>query len=236
MISVPWLEEELWFPPACEALDDPNGLLAIGGGLSSQRLLLAYQNGIFPWYSEQEPILWWSPDPRGVLFVDHYVPSKSLQKHLRQSQWTITLNHQFHRVIEACACIPRDDRGTWITDEMQQAYLELHHLGHAHSVEVFQGEHLIGGLYGVLSNQVFCGESMFSRSSNASKVAFYYLVQHLKQQQIELIDCQMQNPHLKTLGCVEMPRTQFLETLFQQAKRTIPRPDFAPQVLHTGDQ
>lgn len=213
MITLHKLNASYDFPPADEALSQPNGLLAFGGDLSIGRLVKAYSHGIFPWFSEGEPILWWTPDPRGVIFTDGYASSRSLLKHIRKHRPRVTVNRSFHKVIEACATVPRSDNGTWINRHMITAYIQLHQAGFAHSVEVWSGEELVGGLYGVFINSVFCGESMFSHRANSSKVAFHYLVEHMKQFGIKLIDCQMQNPHLEKLGCISVPRCEFLKLL-----------------------
>lgn len=231
MIRLYQLDDSLWFPPIDSALQEPNGLLAVGGDLSVNRLMAAYRQGIFPWYSEDDPILWWSPDPRGVIFTQQYRSSKSLAKHLRRTQPRVTLNHRFEQVIQTCASIPRDDNGTWISDDMCQAYINLHRAGHAHSIEVWQQDALIGGLYGVYANNVFCGESMFSAQTNGSKVAMHYLVEFLLDKQIQLIDCQMQNPHLQSLGCETITRQQFSALLDSQRRRSIKDCDWSPKTL-----
>ena len=217
MITLHKLNSSYNFPPAEEALVQPNGLLAFGGDLSVGRLIAAYSNGIFPWFSDGEPILWWTPDPRGIIFTEEYASSKSLLKYLRKHRPKVTINHAFVEVINACATVPRSDDGTWITTQMIEAYIHLHKAGFAHSVEVWLDDKLVGGLYGVFINSVFCGESMFSHSPNSSKVAFHYLVEHLKQFNISIIDCQMQNPHLKTLGCKSVPRSEFLQLIADAA-------------------
>lgn len=213
MISLPKLDASLVFPPPAHALDDPNGLLAFGGDLSVERLINAYENGIFPWFSEGEPILWWSPSPRGILQFNNYHAPKSLLKFIRKSRYSVTINHAFNQVIDACATVPRGDQGTWITCGMISAYKALHLAGKAHSIEVWDDNNLVGGLYGVAVGRVFCGESMFSLASNASKMAFHYLVTHLQASGAEFIDCQMQNDHLKRFGCAEVSREQFLNML-----------------------
>ncbi|WJG11080.1 leucyl/phenylalanyl-tRNA--protein transferase [Aliiglaciecola sp. LCG003] len=230
MISLPKLDHTSTFPDVENALVDPNGLLAFGGDLSVERLLSAYASGIFPWFGEGEPILWWSPDPRGVIFVDDYHPSKSLLKHIRRIKPQVSINLAFDQVIDTCAHIPRTDNGTWITAEMIQGYKNLHKSGHAHSVEVWLDNELIGGLYGVYSNSVFCGESMFSKQTNGSKIALHYLVQYLARFKVKLIDCQMQNPHLATLGCVTVARKQFLSYLKKYNKQPIQIPWLAQQL------
>lgn len=211
-----WLEpDQLTFPPVSEALADPNGLLAVGGDLSPERLLLAYQQGIFPWYEEGQPLLWWSPDPRTVVAPDGVHLSRSMRKFLRKSVFTVTVDHDFPAVIHACA-EPRDyTDDTWITPAMQRAYIELHRRGHAHSVEVWEHGQLAGGLYGVALGRMFFGESMFSRRSNASKTALLALAGHLRRLGYQLIDCQMPTDHLQSLGAMEVSRERFLRRVRQ---------------------
>ncbi len=215
-----WLEEdnpESPFPPLHFALEDPNGLLAVGGDLSPQRLLNAYSHGIFPWYSEGEPILWWSPAPRAVLFPDELHIRRSLKKRIRQAPFKVTLNHAFEAVVSACAA-PRKDHqsnGTWITEEMQQAYSRLHQLGYAHSVECWQEKQLVGGLYGIQIGRLFCGESMFTRSNDASKIALITLLTQFREGEIGLVDIQVMSPHMAQLGAREIPRTEFQQQLAQ---------------------
>ena len=206
------LTHDIVFPPPEHSQAD--GLLAVGGDLSAERLLLAYQTGIFPWYSEDAPILWWSPDPRLVLYPDEFRVSKSLRKLIKKNVFQITLDTAFEQVMTTCAQIerPRQD-GTWILDEMIEAYCRLHDLGYAHSVEVWHDDEVVGGLYGVSLGRCFFGESMFSRMSNASKVALYALVEHLKTWQFDLIDCQITTEHLVRLGAREVPRALFLDEL-----------------------
>ncbi|MEL6809939.1 MAG: leucyl/phenylalanyl-tRNA--protein transferase [Bacteroidota bacterium] len=209
-----YLSNELWFPPPDAATRE--GLLAVGGDLEPERLLLAYRSGIFPWYNEEEPILWWSPDPRMVLFPDKLKVSKSLRKVLRKEIFSVTYNQAFLEVIQNCAQIPRSGQeDTWITSEMISAYQRLHELGRAISVEVWQEDQLVGGLYGIdlPERKLFCGESMFSKVSDASKVGFYYLVQKLKEMDYTLIDCQVHTDHLESLGAEEISRTRFLTFL-----------------------
>ncbi len=202
------------FPPI--DLADPDGLLAVGGDLSPERLLLAYRLGIFPWYSHRMPILWWSPDPRLVLFPHELKITGSLARILRKGTFTVTFDRAFSAVIRECAVV-RLERGeeTWLSPEMVEAYLHLHRLGHAHSVETWHGRHLVGGLYGVSLGKVFFGESMFTRMSNASKVALVHLVDALKRMNFELIDCQVTTTHLLSLGAREIPRRRFLRLLEQ---------------------
>lgn len=201
------------FPDAEKALKEPNGLLAIGGCLSPIRLENAYRHGIFPWYSEGEPILWWSPHPRLVLFPEKLKVSKSLRKAVRRQAFQISFDAAFEAVIEACAKPRPGANGTWITREIKAAYTALHRQGLAHSVEAWQGHRLAGGLYGVAVGRVFYGESMFYRHSNASKVAFVALVEALKDWHYALIDCQVHTRHLVSLGAEEIPRTEFLQLL-----------------------
>lgn len=207
-----FLLKELFFPDVSEA--DEHGILAVGGDLSPQRLMLAYQSGIFPWFDNDEPILWWSPPERMVLFPDELVISKSMRSILRKEVFTVTFNKDFRAVITNCSQISRNgQQGTWISEEMIEAYVKLHELGYAKSVEVWQNNELVGGLYGIDLGHVFCGESMFSRVSNASKVAFITLVENLKTRKYKLIDCQVHNDHLESLGAREIERVQFMEML-----------------------
>ncbi|MFQ5659881.1 MAG: leucyl/phenylalanyl-tRNA--protein transferase [Gammaproteobacteria bacterium] len=201
------------FPPVSCALRDPDGLLAIGGDLSTGRLLDAYQRGIFPWYSSGQPILWWSPDPRCVLEPDALRISRSLRKTLRKGQYQVTFNQAFRQVIQACSEPRSGQEGTWITPEMMDAYINLYDIGQALSVESWYGDRLAGGLYGVVIGRVFFGESMFSRQSDASKVALVHLVEVLKQKQFRLIDCQLHSRHLQTLGAKPVQRGLFINIL-----------------------
>lgn len=202
------------FPPTSMALRDPNGLLAVGGDLSVPRLLRAYRRGIFPWYDAEQPILWWSPDPRMVLIPGQEHCSRSMNKLMRRSQWRIRIDQQFSNVVKGCADPRNDQSGTWISRAMERAYNALHMEGYAHSIEVLdQNDHLLGGLYGIALGRVFFGESMFSRVPNASKMAFICLSRWLADAQFELIDCQVANPHLVSLGAREIPRYQFEEIL-----------------------
>jgi leucyl/phenylalanyl-tRNA--protein transferase len=205
-----WLQRNsLEFPPLNKALREPNGLLAAGGDLSPQRLVQAYRHGCFPWFQDGQPILWWSPDPRTVLLPQELHISRSLSKCLRQERYSVTFDRAFARVIQACAA-PRDYAdGTWITTAMQDAYLELHRQGIAHSVEVWLHDELVGGLYGLAMGQLFFGESMFSRADNASKVGFATLVRHLQEWGFVLIDCQMPTEHLHSFGARAISRQDF---------------------------
>ncbi|MFA5678544.1 MAG: leucyl/phenylalanyl-tRNA--protein transferase [Pseudomonas sp.] len=214
MTPLKWLEpDSLDFPPVTEALLDPNGLLAVGGDLRPERLLSAYRQGIFPWYEQGQPLLWWSPDPRTVLAPQAVHLSRSMRKFLRKSRFTVTFDRDFSAVIQACA-EPRDyTAATWITPTMQRAYTELHRRGHAHSVEVWEDDQLVGGLYGVALGKAFFGESMFSRRTNASKTAFIALACHLQHLGCELIDCQMPTDHHNSLGAVEISRADFIDAV-----------------------
>ena len=205
--------DRVGFPPAGQALDEPNGLLAVGGAMSPAWLICAYQRGIFPWFEAGQPILWWSPDPRMVLFPGELHVSRGLQKLARKPPYRITLDQDFMAVITACSEPRRQASGTWISPQLAQAYYQLHKLGIAHSVEVWDGDRLVGGLYGVALGKVFFGESMFSRHSNCSKLALVFIVQHLRKWGYELIDCQVATTHLASLGAREIPRREFLEIL-----------------------
>lgn len=206
------LSEELIFPPVHLANED--GLLAIGGDLSLERLILAYKSGIFPWFNQGEPIIWYSPNPRMVLFPHKLKISKSMKQIIRKNDFEVTFNKNFEEVISNCKNINRKkQKGTWITNEMQQAYINLHKQGVAKSVEVWLDNELVGGLYGIDLGNVFCGESMFSKISNASKIAFIYLVQKLEKEKCQLIDCQVYNSHLESLGAEEIQREEFLKYL-----------------------
>ena len=206
------LSKDLIFPEVHLANED--GLLAIGGDLSPERLLLAYKSGIFPWYNKGEPIIWYSPNPRMVLFPNKLKISKSMKQLIRRNEFQITFNKNFEEVISNCKSIEREgQQSTWITEEMQEAYLKLHKKGIAKSVEVWKNKELVGGLYGVDLGTIFCGESMFSKVSNASKLAFIYMVQTLENEKYQLIDCQVYNNHLASLGAEEISRTKFLTYL-----------------------
>lgn len=204
--------DELYFPPIETA--SPEGILAFGGDLSAERLLLAYRSGIFPWFEAGEPILWWSPNPRMVLFLDELKVSKSMRNILNRETFKVTFNQNFKAVISNCQNVKRDGQnGTWITNDMIEAYCKLHELGIAKSVEVWQDNTLVGGLYGIDLGHVFCGESMFSLVSNASKVGFINLVNQLKSENYELLDCQVYNEHLESLGCREINRDDFIKII-----------------------
>jgi leucyl/phenylalanyl-tRNA---protein transferase len=204
------------FPPIEAALDDPDGLLAVGGCLTSRRIINAYRHGIFPWYSPGQPILWWSPNPRLVLFPQKIHISRSLRKTLQKQTFSVTFDTAFTKVIAACAATRINAEGTWISLEMQHAFINLHEQGIAHSVETWRDNQLVGGLYGLALGQVFFGESMFHKQTDASKVAFAHLVNLLNTWNYQLIDCQVRTDHLLSLGAEEIPRKQFqklLETL-----------------------
>ena len=211
------LSDRLVFPPV--HLSTPEGLLAVGGDLSVKRLLLAYKSGIFPWYSKSEPLLWWSPDPRLVLFPDELAISRSLRKTLRQKKYDISADKDFDYVISACAGIRRKNQeGTWITKEMIDAYLELHRLGYAHSVEAWWKGQIVGGLYGVSLGRCFFGESMFATHSDASKVALVHLSRFLSQKGFGFIDCQVYSDHLSIMGARNIPRREFIKLLSRYLK------------------
>jgi leucyl/phenylalanyl-tRNA--protein transferase len=213
---IPWLIGDAPFPPLTEALDDPNGLLCAGGELTPERILDAYRHGIFPWFSAGEPILWWSPDPRMVLFPEEFRISRSLRRTLRSGNYEVRLDSAFAEVIRACANMPRPGQpGTWITREMQRAYRQLFELGVAHSVEVWVNQQLVGGLYGLAIGRMFYGESMFSRVTDASKIAAAHLARFLEIRGYGMIDCQMNTPHLASLGAREIPRADFISRLHQ---------------------
>ena len=205
-----WLERDDPFPPVETALKNPNGLLCAGADLSVERLLDAYRHGVFPWYSGDEPILWWSPDPRMVLRCDELKVSRSLAKSVRNKGFELKIDSAFSRVTKACAGPRKGEAGTWLGKDMQAAYLALHRAGHAHSFETWQGETLVGGLYGIAIGRMFYGESMFSRATDASKVALVGLVATLRERGFPLIDCQQKTPLLASLGASEIPRRQFL--------------------------
>jgi leucyl/phenylalanyl-tRNA--protein transferase len=221
---IPWLDGHTPFPDVSEALteaDGAPGLLAAGGDLSPQRLLQAYRHGVFPWYSEGQPILWWSPDPRMVLFTERFAISASLKKTLRKVQksllsdgpWQIRFDSAFEQVMRACAEPRRDGAGTWISEDILRGYCALHRMGYAHSSECWLNGELVGGAYGISIGRMFYGESMFARVSNASKIALAYLVHFLKENGVEMIDCQQETSHLASLGAIPIPRDQFIRRL-----------------------
>jgi leucyl/phenylalanyl-tRNA--protein transferase len=218
--TITWLsphDAPEWFPPPEQALEEPSGLLAAGGDLSPERLLAAYRRGIFPWYSPGQPVLWWSPDPRAVLFPEEFHLSRSLAKTLRRGTFTASLDEDFEGVMEGCAAPRASSPGTWITREMRAAYLQLHRLGHAHSIEIRHAGVLAGGLYGVRLGGVFFGESMFSRRRDGSKAALAHLVALCRRNALAVIDCQLPSQHLASLGARTIPRGQFQALLAEHA-------------------
>jgi len=220
MSQLPWLGKSIEFPDTSEALDDPNGLLAVGGDLSAKRLLKAYSLGIFPWYTENQPILWWSPTPRMVLRPDALHIGRSSKKLINKRGFTIRVDSAFEQVVMHCAHIRRlDQDGTWITPTMIAAYKELHRLGYAHSVEAWHNGELAGGLYGMALGKAFFGESMFSAVTGASKVAFIFLAKALQKWEYKLIDCQIRTGYLESFGAIEIPRHEF-EALLKAALNT----------------
>lgn len=211
---IPWLEADTPFPPLSRALRDPNGLLAAGADLSPQRLLTAYRQGIFPWFSPGDPILWWSPDPRMVLYPDRIRITRSLAKTLRNADYEVRFDTAFDAVIAACAATPRaGQNGTWITPAMQAAYGRLYALGHAHSIETWHAGKLIGGLYGLAIGRAFFGESMFAHATDASKIALAHLCRFLAARDFGIIDCQMETTHLASLGAAPIPRARYAEEI-----------------------
>ncbi len=227
MALLTYLEPGEAFPATEQALTYPNGLLAAGGNLDVPTLLAAYDRGIFPWYEAPQPVLWWSPDPRAVLFLDELHVSRSLRKTLRRDGFTLSADQCFAEVMEACAEPRPDQDGTWIDHSMQDAYGELHRLGWAHSVEVWQNDRLVGGLYGVHRGGVFFGESMFARVTDASKIALVALVHLLRERNTEFIDCQVETEHLNSLGARLLPRVDFEKRLAQTNRQ----PQGAPWTL-----
>jgi leucyl/phenylalanyl-tRNA---protein transferase len=212
-----FVNEKLYFPPVENA--DEHGILAIGGDLSPERLLLAYRSGIFPWFNEEDPIIWWSPDPRFVMFPSQLKVSKSMKQVIKKNVFHITFDHAFREVITACQTVKRHgQQGTWITEDMLESYYELHRLGFAHSVEAWRNGKLVGGLYGVSIGRAFFGESMFAKESNASKIAYITLVQKLEKLNFQMIDCQVYTEHLESLGAVEIPRQEFIIALENMLK------------------
>lgn len=215
-----WLKrDDFSFPPLETALREPNGLLAAGGDLQPERLLAAYRHGCFPWYQEGQPLLWWSPDPRTVLFPDELHVSRSLRKRMRHGDYQVTFDKAFAEVIQGCAGPRSYADGTWITTPMQDAYIRLHEMGVAHSVEVWQQGQLVGGLYGLAMGELFFGESMFNRATDASKVGFVTLVERLREWGFALIDCQMPTRHLESFGARSIPRAAFAEALAMHLDR-----------------
>ncbi|MBU1194907.1 MAG: leucyl/phenylalanyl-tRNA--protein transferase [Proteobacteria bacterium] len=225
------LSERLEFPPAWLARSD--GLLCIGGDLSCERILLAYKNGIFPWFSDNEPILWWSPEPRLVLFPEDIHASKSLNKNIKQKQFDIRVNTAFEKTIRACAQSRKTGlgSGTWLVEEMIDAYIELHRLGYAHSIEAWQKAKLVGGLYGICLGGIFFGESMFSTQKNASKVALVTLANLLNKNSFDLIDCQVTTDHLLSMGATEISRNDYLDII----KKSVKRQDIKKDIWFSAD-
>jgi len=223
-INLPWLDpnnQDAPFPSAESALTDPEGLVAAGGDLKSTRLLRAYHEGLFPWYEEDQPILWWSPNPRGVLYPKNFIAHKSLLRTIKNNHWRISYNQSFLEVMKACAEPRNNSRGTWITNDMLDAYVHLHELKHAHSLEVWnESEQLIGGVYGISIGTIFFGESMFSRSTDASKVALLYLSAYLDSWEYSIIDTQLPSAHLTSLGGSEMARDKYLWLLSKFTKQS----------------
>ncbi len=231
---IPWLDRSLQFPPSDTALTEPNGLIAAGGDLSVQRLLAAYHRGIFPWYSPDEPILWWSPNPRMVLFPTELHVPRSLAKALRNREYTVRFDTAFVEVMTECAAPRAGQNGSWIGSDIIDAYCELNALGFAHSIETWIDGRLVGGLYGVAIGRMFFGESMFARVPDASKIAFVHLVQQLQLAGYQLIDCQMKTHHLSRFGGREIPRADFLRHLEQHLHHAA-APDLWLRELKPGD-
>ncbi|MDV6250628.1 leucyl/phenylalanyl-tRNA--protein transferase [Vibrio sp. EA2] len=227
------LDKTFSFPSPYKALSEPNGLLAFGGDLDPMRILQGYHQGIFPWYGPGEPILWWSPSPRAVFDPLTFKPSKSLRKFQRNNNYQVTLNQATKKVIQLCSST-RPESETWLNEDMQAAYIKLAELGHCHSVEVWHDGDLIGGLYGLSIGQLFCGESMFSLKDNASKIALWYLCEHLKSNQGQLIDCQVMNPHLASLGAFELERDEFMQKLLSLREKQMSSDTFEPQALRNS--
>jgi leucyl/phenylalanyl-tRNA--protein transferase len=223
------LSERLDFPPAWLARSD--GLLCIGGDLSAQRILLAYEKGIFPWFSENEPILWWSPDPRLVLFPGNIKVSRSLKKTIKKNTFHLTMDHAFEETILSCSKPRRNEyAGTWLVEEMIEAYIQLHQLGYAHSIETWKDGRLVGGLYGICLGGIFFGESMFSFEDDASKTALTVLARHLEQHRFDLIDCQVTTNHLLSMGATEISRNAYLDIIQRSIKRTDLRNVWGPDI------
>lgn len=218
------------FPSPYEALAEPNGLLAFGGDLSPARILTAYQSGIFPWYGPGEPILWWSPSPRAVFNPMTFKPARSLKKFQRKHQYKVSINQCTDSVIDLCASV-RPPEETWLNENMRNAYKQLAHQSRCHSVEVWQNNTLIGGLYGIEVGRLFCGESMFSLQPNASKIGLWYFCQHFSRHQGALIDCQVMNSHLESLGASELERDQFIKSLLSLREQAVDDSCFKPQWL-----
>ncbi len=231
-----YLDDDLsWFPDPKTALVEPNGLLALGGGLEPARVYNGYQQGVFPWYSDDEPLMWWSPDPRAVFPNCQVKLNKSLKKFLNKCDYSVSINTSFRQVIEHCAKPRVNSEGTWIMPEMVETYCALHAQSKAHSIEIWQinseGKHLIGGLYGVLVGDCFCGESMFSAQPNASKLALLCLAELMKTSDTALIDCQLPNPYLMSMGAQLISRDVYLEKLQQARQKSLAKPIFSPRFI-----
>jgi leucyl/phenylalanyl-tRNA--protein transferase len=221
-LKLPQLDrDDFWFPAVEQALDEPDGLLAFGGDLRPERILAAYRHGIFPWYQDDQPILWWSPDPRAVLFPEQIHISRSMRKVLRSDYFSVRVDTNFAGVMRGCAGLTERRTGTWITAAMFDAYCKLHELGYAHSIEVWRKDKLVGGLYGIALGAVFFGESMFSREKNASKVALIRLCRQLQRWGFAVIDCQVGNPHLHSMGACAIARFDFVKLLAQHTHRAL---------------
>ncbi len=230
---IPHLDINSPFPNINQALAEPNGLLASGADLSPERLINAYSNGIFPWFNNNEPILWWSPNPRTVFILEQFKPSRSLLKFIKNTSLTVTLNNAFEQVVQRCSEPRKEQNGTWINDDIKQAYLNLHLSGKAHSVEVWQNDQLIGGIYGVAIGYLFCGESMFSEISNGSKVALAYLISYLREKGFPIIDCQIKNPHLISLGATTIKRNDYLSILNKTINHSVDKAFWSAKTLHS---
>lgn len=230
-MSLTWLSQHCPFPAPDQALEEPSGLLAAGADLSPQRLISAYRQGIFPWFMDDSPLLWWSPNPRCILSSTNYQPSRSLRKAYRQGNWHVSVNRCFKSIIQGCAAPRPYAADTWITPDMQAAYLRLHRLGWAHSIEVWRNNELVGGLYGISVGRIFCAESMYSRCSNASKVAIWALMTLAKQWSWDLVDAQMENPHLLQLGAELLPRADYLASLKIATTYALPNWHLAESIL-----
>lgn len=231
MVHLPWLEADDPFPPPGQALTEPAGLLAAGADLSPARLVSAYRQGIFPWYNEGEPVLWWSPDPRGVIFPEQFDASRSLRQQRRRSGWMLAVDRDFDAVLAGCAGPRAGAGGTWISPDMQAAYRQLHDLGLAHCIAVYRHGTLVGGLYGVNCGGLFCGEYMFSHASDASKLAFWALMRLAVRWQWPVLDCQLPNPHLLSLGATTIPRTRYLSFVTRLVEQPAPQCNHAEALL-----
>lgn len=226
MPSLVWIPEDApadSFPPVAQALVQPNGLLCAGGDLSVERLITAYQQGIFPWYGEDEPLLWWSPNPRTLISTDSFHVSRSMRRFLKQHPYRISIDQAFAETISACAAPRAQSAETWITDEMRDAYIALHTAGHAHSLEIWEDNELVGGIYGVAVGGAFCGESMFSRRTNTSKLALWTLLQQLNRWGFTVFDCQLWNDHLASLGAYELNRDDYIQQLKHASQTKSPK-------------